>query len=264
MKPLALCDDDANANGASGSQSRKGCGGSAFQHFYNLRMATSKATHAPDRALVAEERREIEGKIHEEWARVKDSPLEYDLWRQANNNKSKKPSAPGAARDRSQHAPSASPIGQPFRNLWSRECSVDHIASPTALLEFQARRKREQPSDKDEHVVRSPVPDRKSSVLPFRGSLHGCRCSVKNVCRLHRISQADANDLNTLCRRFNGWVESLPKEVRFECSSLLWCEGQPSTRRGGDACLLGFVGASCRLAESSILREMWCVGGWRW
>ena len=70
LTPVAFCDDDATANGSSCLQSRTGCGGSAFQLLHNLRMGTFKNTHAPDRALTAEEREEIEGKIHKEWARV--------------------------------------------------------------------------------------------------------------------------------------------------------------------------------------------------
>ena len=54
--------------------------GSVFVKFSNTRMASFKAIMAPDRALAEDELADLRMRIKLEWARVLNSPLEYERW----------------------------------------------------------------------------------------------------------------------------------------------------------------------------------------
>ena len=229
--PIVSYGKDEGKDNSSSSNSRRGLGGSAYQEFRNSRMCVFKAMIAPDRALDEHERQQCTDSIREEWARVKDNPLEYNLWLHASNHKSRPPLLNSSSDQHNEQrlSPSGS-TDQGFRNLWSEAGSRKHLVDPKAFLEFQASKKRsgKYTGPAKVRVVSSPVPDRISERHPFTGSLHGCGCSVKNVCRVHGMPGGDVDRLNSLCQRFARWVDGLPTASRFDCCSLLWSEGSAS------------------------------------
>lgn len=234
LEPLPILCAEATGDPKS-SGNRKGTGGSGFQYFHNLRLGAFKAMHSPNTPLSADEVRHCEEKIKQEWAAILGDPAEHNLWVNANRNALRGGLAPIQSGTGGACSAILDQGSSSFRGLWSNSGDVGHIVSPDSFAEFRAQRRQQrcvgQPGASQKSravVVGAPVPDRASQLLPFTGSLHGCKCNVKNVCREHGVGRAEARQLEALCHRLNKWVDGLPPATRTECSALLLCEGMPT------------------------------------
>lgn len=203
---------------------RAGQGGSAYMEFHNRRLQVWKALTSPDMPMSEQERAEAEQKIRDDWQVVRADETQYENWLRI----SKANRGPGQI---VASCSSGTPAAAPFRGLWSLSDDPRHLVPPAELATHLAREKRTSKNERDcmvadGNLVVSPVPSRLANTLPHLGSVHGCRSSLKNICRLHGAHPRDRlGAMDRLCSRLSRWVDSLAVDVRFGAEALLLCKG---------------------------------------
>ena len=115
--------------------------------------------------------------------------------------------------------------------MWQAAASANRqdIIPPAAILtEYNAKTRsdRSKAAGHDPSVfVVGAVQQRVAKLRAEDASVFGCYANKKNICR-HSLPAVRARELDSLCLRFNAWVDDLGAPVAREAESLLWLKGQ--------------------------------------
>ena len=188
---------------------RSGLGSSAFLEFHNVRAASYKIAHAPDRPMTKPEREEMAEKIREEWQRVRAHPGEYQLWRMRCQSKRAIGRLPIADGVMGADVCAAGEKITPFRGLWEANDDPEVLIPPADVADFaKTMPSASKPSaaKDDDFFVRDPPP-RKENIRSGWGTLFGCQCQKKS-CQ-HGLSDEEASAVTRLLGRLNKWSSEM-------------------------------------------------------
>lgn len=205
--------NDNSSSIVLGGQARRQGGSNPFMEFHNFRTSTLKSVMAPRRALTADERTGIEHTISEEWAVVLQSPTELELWRDRFHARRACPPLPPPGADAGVVAESS----RAFGGVWGNT-DRNWLMAPGRLVDITEAspgiKRRPTARVEDERVFVQEPPARKASLRGGWGSLYGCKCHVKPICRLHGLDAQTADALDKFTHLLNSWAASLDKELR--------------------------------------------------
>ena len=229
VAPVPLFDKTLKDEAPTSARAR--VGGSPFMHFHAMRLRTKKLLVGRGRALAAHELKRCEAEIKEEWLSILGNDVEYLKWKALFDAKR------GQAKPALTDASCASSCGDrdkqpsPFQGLWHQSKSPQELIPLDALAAFElaekekgaARRNQDAKQRAEMLAVRSPVPDRTSSLDRGPGgwgSLFGCEGGLDNVCIRHGRGALRREALTNITGLINSWVSSMEPESRENASRL--------------------------------------------
>ena len=202
---------------------RKRSGMNPYLEYLNHKLATFKSLFAPGRDLSQDERGKVLQKCERDWVAMSDvakRPWSM-VYKSAANLRVLGPIV--------EACPSVTK--KPFRGVWQAAASANRhdIITPAAILtEYNAKNR----SDRSKAARHDPslfvvgaVQQRVAKLRAEDASVFGCYANKKNICR-HSLPAVRARELDSLCLRFNVWVDDLGAPVAREAESLLWLKGQ--------------------------------------
>ena len=122
-------------------------------------------------------------------------------------------------------------VTKPVRGVWQAAASANRhdITPPAAAIKDYKEpnivdRRKAAGHDPSLFVV-GAVQQRVAKLRAEDACVFGCYANKKNICR-HSLPAVRARELDSLCLRFNAWVDDLGAPVAREAESLLWLKGQ--------------------------------------
>ena len=216
--------------------------------YANMRKSEWKQHFAPDRKMTSEEQKAVREQAISEFHDLSSFPEMLGVWTNYNRIKSRQSKSVRCGRS----APAASPGKPPkpekckFKPLWSQDCTARTLFSQPNMERLGAEACTDSPTDAVEEVARTHFVESAPARCIKAGTgwdrIWGCKCKVKNVCRLHGDEDLAKRQLDsTLLRHINSWIRQLGRPRVDRVNEFIWFHSHFRAQDGGSLdriCLL--------------------------